>query len=97
MNFNETPAATTLRIVMHEAMEIVGRESPADVAERVRQHVMDRWYWFEAFGVTRRADLAPIKVTLSETPAPMDDNWGTRPIRSTSVSVVGTPLESKIR
>lgn len=93
----ETPAALMLAAVMREAVEAVGREAPDDPAERVRQHVLDRWYRFEEFGVTGRADLAAIKVTLSDGPSEVDPELGLGPAKLTSVSVAGTPLEGRLR
>lgn len=32
--------------------------------QRAREHILDRWYRFSAYGVTSRSDLAAVSVTV---------------------------------
>lgn len=95
IGFDDGVARSTMHTVIEEALEIVGREGTEDIAERVREHVLDRWYRFEAFGVRSRAELSAVRVTLEDAPSG-HDRGEDRPSRWTTVSVIGTPLEGQI-
>lgn len=63
----------------------------------VREHFLDRWYRFAAFGVESRADLHKLRVEVTWEQEPMPPEWVGRydggPTRNATVIVLGTPLE----
>lgn len=71
---------------------------PAELVEearRLREHILDRWYRFEDYGVESRAQLEPIVVSVSiveRTAAPEWFDVAAKGI-DTVIDVKGTPLE----
>jgi hypothetical protein len=99
-----------LQAVFHglltEAMEL-HRDAGTEFCARVRCHILDRWYRFEAFGVTSHKQLEPITVEAGVIPfeqaalpegadPTIAEAWGSlKPVRQTTVRVNGTPLEAR--
>lgn len=89
--------------VLDEAIGWYDRENVSDdaLARCVRDHILNRWYRFAPFGVTSRAELAPIKVVISWSTTPARELAAQvhgvyiPPARRTSVHLHGTPLASK--
>lgn len=74
--------------------------SDTELARRVRDHVLDRWYRLTPFGVTSRAELEPIRaevtwVTSDERERAAWLGHYQEPTRRTTVHLRGTPLEVK--
>jgi len=83
--------------IMREAVAMYDKTDLSDdqFADRVRMHVLDRWYRFSPY-VESRAQLEPIRVIIQWGDAYAAEGWGVdfkqTKCRRTSVHVHGTPL-----
>lgn len=97
------PARYELGTIVAEAIAMHDRDgvSDAELARRVREHVLDRWYRLAPFGVTARAELEPIRAEITWTTSDARElaAWVhgqyREPTRRTTLHLCGTPLEVK--
>lgn len=84
--------ASVLADVMQEIEPRFGRDY---TAEQAKQHLVDRWYRFTAFGVEGRADMR--KTSVVKTTHSRKRRLGPDEIfgAELTVAVEGTPLEGK--
>lgn len=89
---------SAMNAVMRRALSIFDRPGVSEdvFASQIKDHILDSWYNFADCGVTSRADLKKITVTITwhddSPPQWVGDGGRSREI---NIGFVGTPLESK--